>query len=69
MKVICILKRLIVANIKVVVNKYAWVCYKVIVIGFKNFKGGINPNPAELQGINDLKLPENVSEIKKFWEC
>ena len=57
----CVLERLSVANLKVNVNKCAFAREEVIVLGFKVSKDGINPNPAKVQGINDLKPPKNVS--------
>ena len=39
---------------------------KVVVLGFKVSKHGINPNPAKVQGINDLGPPKNVSGVKQI---
>ena len=65
----CVLERLDVANLKVNVNKCAFAREEVVILGFKVPKDGINPNPAKVQGINDLKPPKNVSGVKEFWEC
>ena len=59
----CVLERLNIANLKVNVNKCAFACEEVVILGFKVFKDGINPNPAKVQGINDLKPPKNVSGV------
>ena len=45
----CVLERLSIANLKVNVNKCAFACEEVIVLGFKVSKDGINPNPAKVQ--------------------
>ena len=39
---------------------------EVVVFGFKVYKHGINPNPAKVQGINDLGPPKNVSGVKQI---
>ena len=39
---------------------------EVVVLGFKVSKHGINPNPAKVQGINDLGPPKNVSGVKQI---
>ena len=62
----CVLERLDVANLKVNVNKCAFACEEVVVLGFKVSKDGINPNPAKVQEINDLKPPKNVSGVKQI---
>ena len=62
----CVLERLDVANLKVNVNKCAFAREEVVVLGFKVSKDGINPNPAKVQGINDLKPPKNVSGVKQI---
>ena len=59
-----VLERLSVANLKFNINKCAFACEEVVVLGFKVSKDGINPNPAKVQGINDLKPPKNVSGVK-----
>ena len=64
-----VLERLDVANLKVNVNKCAFAREEVVVLGFKVSKDGINPNPAKVQGINDLKPPKNISGLNKFLEC
>ena len=61
-----VLERLSVANLKVNVNKCAFAREEVIVLGFKVSKDGINPNPAKVQGINDLQPPKNVSGVKQI---
>ena len=61
-----VLERLNVANLKVNVNKCAFDCEEVVVLGFKVSKDGINPNPEKVQGINDLKPPKNVSGVKQI---
>ena len=61
-----VLERLDVANLKVNVNKCAFACEEVVVLGFKVSKDGINPNPAKVQGINDLKPPTTVSGVKQI---
>ena len=62
----CVLERLSVANLKVNVNKCAF-SYKVkVVLGFIVFKDEINPNPAKLQVIKDLKPQKNLSGIKQI---
>ena len=59
-----VLERLDLANLKVNVNKCAFACEEVVILGFKVSKDGINPNPAKVQGINDLKPPKNVSGVE-----
>ena len=61
-----VLERLDVANLKVNVNKCAFACEEIVVLGFKVSKDGINPNPAKVQGINDLKPPKNISRVKQI---
>ena len=39
---------------------------EVVVLGFKVSKHGINPNPAKVQGSNDLGPPKNVSGVKQI---
>ena len=39
---------------------------KVVVLGFKVLRHGINPNPAKVQGIDDLGPLKNVSGVKKI---
>ena len=46
-----VLERLSVAKIKVNVNKCAFACEEVVVLGFKVSKEGINPNPAKVQDL------------------
>ena len=55
-----VLERLSKANLKVNLNKCAFACEEVVVLGFKVSNDGINPNPAKVQGISDLKLLKNV---------
>ena len=62
----CILERLDVANLKVNVNKCSFAKEEVVVLGFKDSKHGINPNPAKFQGINDLGPPKNISGVKQI---
>ena len=62
----CVLERIDVANLKVNVNNCAFACEEVVVLGFKVSKDGINPNPAKVQGINDLKPTKNVSGVKQI---
>ena len=62
----CVLERLDIANLKVNINKCALACEEVVVLGFKVSKDGINPNPAKVQGINDLKPPKNASGVKQI---
>ena len=62
----CILERLNVANLKVNVNKCSFAMEEVVVLGFKVSKHRINPNPAKVQGINDLGPPKNVSGVKQI---
>ena len=61
----CVLERLSIANLKFNVYKCAF-AHKVVVLGFKVFKDEINPNPAKVQGIYDLKPPKNVSGVKQI---
>ena len=63
-----VLERLNVANLKANVNKCAFACEEAVVLGSKVSKDGINPNPAKVQGINDLKPPNNVSGVKQILE-
>ena len=65
----CFLERLSIANLKVSVDKCAFACGKVDVLGFKVLKDGTNPNPAKVQGISDLKLHKTCLGLNKFWEC
>ena len=37
-----------------------------MVFWFKVSKHGINPNPAKVQGIGDLRLPKDVSGVKQI---
>ena len=60
----CGLERLDVANLKVNVNKCAFACEEVFVLRFNVFRTK-NPNPAKVQGINDLKLLKNVPGVKQ----
>ena len=62
----CNFERLNVANLKVNVNKCAFAREEVVVLGFKVSKDGINPNPAKVQEINDLKPPTTVSGVKQI---
>ena len=39
-----------------------------MVLGFKVSKHGINPNPAKVQGISDLRPPKDVSGVKRILE-
>ena len=55
------MERLSVANLKVNLNKCAFAREKVVVLGFKVLKAGINPNTAKIQGISDLHPPRNIS--------
>ena len=64
-----VLERLDVANLKVNVNKCAFAREEVVVLGFKVSKDGINPNPAKVKGINDLKRQRTYLGLNKFWEC
>ena len=48
------------------VNKFAFAHKGVIVIGFKVSKDEINPNPAKVQGINDLQPSNNISGVKQI---
>ena len=59
-----VLKRLIIAKLKVNVNKCAFAQEEVLVLGFKVSKYKINPNPAKVQGISDLRPPKEASEVK-----
>ena len=61
-----VLERLDVANLKVNVNKCAFAYEEEVVLGFKVSKDGINPNPAKVQEISDLKPPNNVSGVKQI---
>ena len=61
-----VLEKLSVANLKVNINKCAFACEEVIVLGFKVSKDGINPILAKVQGINNLKPPKNVSGVKQI---
>ena len=65
----CVLERLDVANLKINVNKCSFAMEEVVVLGFKVSKHGINPNPAKVQGINDLGPPKNVSGVKQILDC
>lgn len=56
-----ILEKYNVANLKVNVNKCAFAQKKLVVIRFKFSKHRINPNPAKVQGISDLRPPKDVS--------
>ena len=65
----CVLERLDIANLKVNVNKCSFAMEEVVVLGFKVSKHGINPNPAKVQGINDLGLLRTYLGLNKSWEC
>ena len=62
----CVLERIIIANLKVNINKCAFACEEVVVLGFKGSKDGIDPNTAKVQVISDLKPPNNVSKVKQI---
>ena len=61
-----VLKRLDVANLKVNINKCAFAQEEVVVLGFKVSKHRINPIPAKVQGISDLRPPKDVSGVKQI---
>ena len=61
-----VLERLNIANLKVNFNKCAFAQEEVVVLGFKVSKHGINPNPAKVQGISDLRPPKDVSGVKQI---
>ena len=61
-----VLERLNVANLKVNIIKCAFAQEKVVVLGFKVSKHGINPNPAMVQGISDLRPPKDLSGVKQI---
>ena len=48
MKIFCVLERLLVANLKVNVNKCSFAKEEVVVLGVKVSKHGINPNLAKV---------------------
>ena len=62
----CFLERLNVANLKANVNKCAFAQEEVVVLGFKVLKQGINPNPAKVQGISDLRPPKDLFGVKQI---
>ena len=39
---------------------------EVVVLGFKISKHGMNPNPAKVQGISDLRPPKDVSGFNQI---
>ena len=61
-----VLERLNVANLKVNVIKCSFALEEVVVLGLKVNKQRINPNPAKVQGINDLGQTKNVSGVKQI---
>ena len=62
----CIQERLDVANLKFNVNKCAFAREEMVVLRFKVSKHGINPSPANVQGISDLRPHKDVSGVKQI---
>ena len=60
-----VLERLDVADLKVNVSKCAFAQEEVMVLRLQVSKHRINPNPAKVQGISDLRLPKDVLGFKQ----
>ena len=60
------MEKLNIANLKVNLYECAFAQEEVVVLVSRVSKHGINPNPAKVQGISDLRQPKDVSGVKQI---